>query len=817
MISLVCYIHEFPDCMISRGCRFLIHWVFRHRSAALIAILAMSLLGIFPIIHAEEANGKIFKLKNDLWSVTIQPSTLKVIAEPGQGKKFALSHPVPHIGSITEVKKDGNQISWEIPEKGATVSMQLEGGEFDVNIRVKDPMVFSWPRLHMDEPVKGLILPHWEGSYIPLNNQRWRDRLLSWGSVNTLEGLGMPLWGLDCGDYSLTYIITNRYNNAIRFSTEKNVLVAEFNHDFPPNHSPREYGFVIVLGENKTPVEPAQKFRQWLIARGEFVSMKEKIKKTPKAKRLLGTAHIYLWGDAYLSKENIRSPENPWKRIWKPFTKQMIAESKSDKPTVGKQIRKLMNPEQWEKVVEITATPYDYVYLKRDIANELSRLISMPEFYDESSWKGIAIPDEAKDLLKKRRSSLSLKELCQMNGLLLQAAYPEYIMPVNLWGGSLSISMLKKMKEEGFDRLRICLDGKSGVEKRPEVAAEADRMGYLFGIYDSFHSIHDPKYKGTDATWHTAQFNQELYNTGGITRRDGTRKKGFKQKGYILSPIAARPHVEERVNTNFKNVPYNYYFVDCDAYGEVFDDYTPGRETTQHEDAMARNDRLAWIRDAHGAVIGSEGGCSYAAPIIHVAEGMFISAFGWGDPDLKDKNSEYYEGSYWPPDGPANFFKPTKLKEKSRYFHLDPRFRLPLFEIVFHDSVIATNHWGKGNLKYPEEKDLIFMTQLLYQVPPMYHVNVDEFKKRKDLMKEQYDFFSPLHRELGFSRMTDFSWLSEDRLVQKSVFDNKVEIIANFSGKAFSYKSKKVPAGSVMVHRKVSGEIKVYTPKESKK
>ena len=369
--------------------------------------------------------------------------------------------------------------------------------------------------------------------------------------------------------------------------------------------------------------------------------------------------------------------------------------------------------------------------------------------------------------------------------------------------------MLKDLKEAGFDRLRICLDGWGGIEKRPEVAVEADKMGYLFGIYDSFHSIHPPQWQGTDSTWPTAQFNQELYDTGGITRRDGTKKKGFKQRGYILSPIAARPYVEERVNRNFNNVPYNYYFVDCDAYGQVFDDYTPGRETTMEEGAMARNDRLAWICDTHDVVIGSEGGCSYSAPVIHIAEGMFLSAFGWGDPDLKDKNSEYFEGGYYPPDGPANFFKPTQLKEKYHYFHYDPRFRLPLYETVFHDSVVATNHWGKGNLKYPEEKDLVFLTQLLYQVPPMYHVNAEEFKKRKDIMKEQYDFFSPLHRDLGFSQMTDFAWLSEDRLVQKTVFDEKVELVANFSSSDFLYEGTSLPGNSLLVRWKDTGTIQI--------
>jgi beta-lactamase regulating signal transducer with metallopeptidase domain len=784
---------------------------------AIIVVFAVSLLAVTPSVLGEESGGRIYKLSNETWSVSIEPSTMKVIAEPKKGGNIAISHPIPGIGEVKKIKKDANLLSWELPEKGATVSMEFKGEELKVNIRAKEPVVFSWPRLRMDDPVKGLIWPHWEGSYIPVNNKRWMERLISWGSVDTLEGLSMPFWGLDCGDYSLTYIITNRYNNAIHFSRENDKLLTEFKHDFPPNHSSREYGFIIQIGENRTPVEPAQKFRKWLKTNGDFMSMKEKMKKTPKVERLLGAPHIYLWGDAYLCRENIRSPKNRWAKIWKPFTRQIVKESNSEKSAVGKQLKKLMNPEQWAEVVEMTETPYDYVYLQRNIANEFFRILTFADFYDKASWEGITIPEEAATLLRRERSSLVKKELLHMNGILLQAAYPEYIMPVDKWGGTLSVAMLKKMKDAGFARLKICLDGNGGVDNRPEVAAEADKMGYLFGIYDSFHSIHDPKYKGTDASWPTAQFNQELYDIGGIVRRNGTIKKGFKGKGYNLSPKAARPYVEARVTENFKNVPYNYYFVDCDAYGQLFDDYTPGRVVTQHEDAMERNDRMKWITEKFDVVMGSEGGSSYSAPAIHIAEGMFLSCFGWGDKDLKDKKSEYYEGGYYPPDEPANFFKASKLKEKYHYFHIDPSFRLPLFEIVFHDSVIATNHWGKDNLKYPDEKDIIFLTQMLYQLPPMYHLSIDTFKKRKAVMKEHYDFFSPLHRELGFSQMTGFCWLTKDRLVQKSVFDDKVEIVANFSDKEFSYKDKNIPSGSVMALWKDSGKTKFYTPVKAEK
>ena len=131
----------------------------------------------------------------------------------------------------------------------------------------------------------------------------------------------------------------------------------------------------------------------------------------------------------------------------KPFTKQVIAESTAEGPSVGKQLMKLMTEESWGALAKISETPYDYLYLQRDIAAGISQVMTMQEFYDEAAWKDIDIPDEAKALLKIDRVKMPLKDLARMNGMLLHAAYPEFIQPVDKWGGSLSLAFLKQLKD----------------------------------------------------------------------------------------------------------------------------------------------------------------------------------------------------------------------------------------------------------------------------------------------------------------------------------------------------------------------------------
>ncbi|MGB2866609.1 MAG: glycoside hydrolase, partial [Sedimentisphaerales bacterium] len=654
------------------------------------------------------AQPDVILLSNEYWSVRISPGTLEMSAELAGGTKFPLSKGSLNPGSISDMLKKASQAQWVVDKAGVKVDVQLSQKELSVRFSSETTDTFTWPVVQKTANMKALIWPRWEGCYIPLDDSRWEDYLVNHSEWDTLEGLNMPFWGLDCGDFSLTYIITNPYNNEIQFQRTSDGLGFRFTHEFTSLAPGKEYGFLIRLGENESPVEPAIQFRKWLFEQGSFVGMKEKIKKVPNAARLLGAAHVYLWGDAPFSRHDIPGAK------WQPFCKKLVEQARVAGTSPSKRIKQLMTPERWLEVVEIAGAQWPSQYLKGQVANELSRLLAMKDFHDEASWRDVALPDEAVELLKNDRNALSRAELCRMNSLVLHAAFEQFILQPEQWGDGISIKMLNRFKENGFDRMRLCLDGWEGIEKRPAVAEQANRMGYLFGTYDSYHSIHDPSTRGTDDTWTTAQFDRELFETGPIVRRDGKKRGGFKGTGFKLSPIAARSYVEKRVRENMKNVPYNYYFIDCDAYGEVYDDYSPLHRTSQADDVRARIDRLAWIRDTFGLVVGSEGGSSYAAGVIHVAEGMFGPVFGWGDPDMKDRDSDYYLGQYYPPDGPKVFVKQVPMKEQYQYFYYDPRFRLPLYEIVFHDSVVTTHQWANGSLKYSNVLDTVALTELLY-------------------------------------------------------------------------------------------------------
>ncbi len=747
-------------------------------------------------------------LKGETWTIRIYPESLQVTAQPKGKEKVQVSAPQENLGPVKQLKQSKHEVSWEIDEKNLLVSYKLDGETLFVRFLSKASQRFTWPVLGNDPAGQAYILPLFEGSYVPCDNAQWLAFLINRSPMNTTEGLAMPFWGVDYGDYTLTYVLTNEFNNGLVFEDRKGRIAMRCTHEFTKNWEKKEYGLLIRLGES-SPVEPARQYRRWLIEKEQFVSLQDKIKKVPDVKKLLGAAHIYLWGDALITRHDV--PD------WKRFTAKLMQQGKASQPSPGKRIWELMSPDIRKAVAEISSMKYPYAFIKSQVTNELSDLLERRNFYTESAWRDVQLPEEAQGLLKRGIPNLSEPELWRLNCLLLEAAFPDEFIRSDLWGDGVSVKAMEKFAESGFDRLWLGLNTWQGGFRHPQAIKKAKDLGYLIAPYDSYHSIHHPE---EPDTWETAQFDLQLYETGAVVRADGTKKRGFKQKGYILSPIAAMPYVEKRVTRIMKTLPecFNSWFIDCDAYGQLYDDYSELHPATQQDDMNARLDRMAWIRDSYGLVIGSERGAAYAAPAIHFAHGMMTPVIGWGDPDLqKDKKSKYYLGGWWPPDGPAVFVKQVPLKQKYHTFYFDPRFRVPLYETVFHDSVVATHHWGCGSLKFKDQVDTVELLELLYNVPPMYHMNLQEFGKHKKKMKAHYDFFSPLHRELALLPLTDFSWLRSDRMVQHTVFGGRVEMVANFAEEDFSYRKTVIPGRSIMARWLGTESKRIFTPSPSSK
>jgi hypothetical protein len=195
---------------------------------------------------------------------------------------------------------------------------------------------------------------------------------------------------------------------------------------------------------------------------------------------------------------------------------------------------------------------------------------------------------------------------------------------------------------------------------------------------------------------------------------------------------------------------------------------------------------------------GSEDGNAATAQGVLFAHGMQTPVIGWGDRDMQQPGTaDFFVGQWYPPEQPAVFFKPTRLKADYRRVHFAPASRLPLYQAVLHGSVITSHHWLFDNLKLSDVRVENELTQLLYNVPPLYHLSAASLDQRLPLIVRQDRFFRPLHERLATQALTAFDWLSEDRLVQQTTFADGTRLLANFDAAPRNWQGRTLPGHSM--------------------
>ena len=123
-------------------------------------------------------------------------------------------------------------------------------------------------------------------------------------------------------------------------------------------------------------------------------------------------------------------------------------------------------------------------------------------------------------------------------------------------------------------------------------------------------------------------------------------------------------------------------------------------------------------------------------------------------------------------------------------------YRLPLWELVYHDCLCAHWYWGDYNNKLPALWDKRDLFNVLYGTMGMYIFNAKQWEADKARFVRSYRVTSPVARKTGYSEMTDHRILTEDRAVQQTVFANGVTVTVNFGGQPYRLPAgEEVPAG----------------------
>lgn len=712
------------------------------------------------------------------------------------GNKLSVANAMP-TKTVSDLKTDNGTTSWMYPEEQISVTIKPTQDYLSVSITSDSAQdaAFTWPLISAAE----YYLPLGEGKRVPANDEAWKEYLVGSG-FSVLEQFSMPFWASSMGEYAVMYLMEDPHRSQVNF-TENGALSFDVSYDYPQISENRTKRFRIYVTENE-PAAVAKAYRSYVMEKGAFVTLEEKAQTVPDIQKLYGAPFIYLWGSFLVSPDDIQ---------WNAFRKVL------DSPVINHLLTFADTQENGaefkDTLQQIRNQDYIGSYQKNIICRYISGVLTEDNF-----WKPNVFPNQTAEierLLETGLERLSISEKTQLYKYAMAANLPGVFNDPSTWMNTSTVDLISDLKNSGIEQAWIGLHGYEQAFAKPEIVDAAKEQDYLIASYDSYHSIHEP---GKEQ-WETAKFpDTTLYEQATVTGKDGKKLNGFQNVGRKLNPVLALPSVKDRMKTIVEEnkLDFNSWFVDCDATGEIYDDYTPEHITTQEEDLAARMQRMAYIRDTYQMVVGSEGGNDFAASTIAFAHGIELKSFSWMDEDMKkNKESEYYIGKYFNPAGGVaeHFAKRVPLKEKYYTLFVNPSYDLPLFKLVYNDSVISSYHWEWPTFKIKGATQTRMLREILYNTPPLYHLDAEEWAEYKDDIAKHTTVWSTFSKQATMQEMTDFSYLSPDGFVQSTQYGTDIWVIANFSDAPYQYQKQEIPANSALIY--MDGTATVYTPNVS--
>lgn len=713
------------------------------------------------IVNKEIEKNKTYA-KTD-FSFDVDPASFTVsITE--NGAKSEVSKP-QEIKEVTNLKKNKDQVSWTYPTEQINVSLKKEKNHLAVALTSlsDEDLTFTWPKLEANN----YVLPIAEGKTIPNDQPDWLAYFKQNEDLSMSEAFSMSFFTINQENFATTFVMDNTFNSDLLTKTEPH-LTLEASHNFIGFDKNKTLNYRLYITDND-PVAIAKTYQMDRINLGEFKSLDEKEKENPEIKKMRGAIQVYYWNSRILNMADIKWPTLPSK-VNDPIF-QWIGELLSQYGEDGSA--------DYLNALEAFKNNEGYKYEKNTFLTSLNYVLLYPQFYNPDVFKQ---PDaEAKKLIAKGVDTLSEQERYTLNKHLLAGVLSDLTPPLEQWGQATSSDVFTDMKASGVEHAWIGLPNWANGLMNPDMVKTAVDEGYLIGPYDSYQSIQE----NASIDWNTASFpNKELYEHATVTKKNGEKVAGFLGKGRKLNPTLIFSDVEKRFKGVTQNgIPFNSWFLDTDAAGEIYNDYSPDHLTTQMEDVAGRLKRMAYFTQ-NGLVVGSEGGNDFATKEMVFAHGIETPVIMWSDPDMREnKESDYYVGSYAALDGgiPSKYKKVVPIKEEYKAIYTDPVYSLPLYKLVYNRSVITSHQWEWDSYKIKDQVNERRMKEYLYNTPPMMHLDSTTWDEHKQDISNNAKIWSPFQKAALQHEMTNFNVLTKDRLVQKTEFGETLSVTANFS------------------------------------
>lgn len=220
--------------------------------------------------------------------------------------------------------------------------------------------------------------------------------------------------------------------------------------------------------------------------------------------------------------------------------------------------------------------------------------------------------------------------------------------------------------------------------------------------------------------------------------------------------------------------------VQCVGVNECWSDEHP---MTRRQAMEYKRKMFGTLRE-NGIFSGTEVGCEDAAAFFDYDEGM-LSPTIYRQYDAGRRMTHIYKGE--------------QIEPVINRFMLNPKVRVPLWELVYHGHVQSYWYWGDSANCMPELTKTRDNFCRLWGLPEIYSFKVGDWERLKETITDSYTRTSGLAREVGYASMERFDYLDGEHLVQRTMFSNGVSVVANFSKETFAYLGKEIPSGDSVV------------------
>jgi len=349
---------------------------------------------------------------------------------------------------------------------------------------------------------------------------------------------------------------------------------------------------------------------------------------------------------------------------------------------------------------------------------------------------------------------------------------------VNVWcWEKKAVELVKEMKSLGIERILW-----SNRKTPEEIKAMNEMGGVLTSRYDIYQDLMDPKVVKQHLHREHPDWTQAGWPKDIIVDEHGDWRKGWRVKGKdgvmypcgVLCDKRAPDYARKRVPAELKTHPYRCRFIDTTTASPWRECYHPDHPMTRGESRHWKMELLRYMSEDMKLVTGCETGHEASVPYLHYFEGM-LSLGPYRVPDAGRRMMEVVHD----------------VPERVRKFQVGHKYRLPMWELVYHDCVVSQWYWGDYNNKLPTLWDKRDLLNVLYGTPPMFMFNRKIWSANKPRFARSYKDTCPIVRKVGYAEMTDHRFLTPDRDVQQTVFANGVTVTVNFGATPF-----KLPDGT---------------------